>query len=320
MNPGQSGSVTTAFDAILQRRGWIDGWRILRRAAANARYFSASALKPPIDVSRGDAAMGICIDFYGRYQAQALKSASGRGALGYVDPPGETMIDPDPISLLERRAHLELAKRFVEFCLSEEGQALWQFKVGDTGGDGLGPREFELRRMPIRRDMYERYFDRLIDQVNPYLIASPLETYHREYRAFITLLLTSLGIDNHDLLAQAWSAIVTHPGYPSDPERIVTAQDVQDPILRQMLELFDQLPAVPGPEGRPRSLEEPGSLPEIKSGWLRGDWKEQGLWNEDEPSEEALRRLLTSRFRENYRKIIAAGQRLRPVESVRVRR
>ena len=35
VTPGQSGSITTAFDAILQRRGWERGWQILRRAAAN---------------------------------------------------------------------------------------------------------------------------------------------------------------------------------------------------------------------------------------------------------------------------------------------
>ena len=40
VNPGQSGSVTTACDAILQRLGWERGWQILRRAGGNARYFS----------------------------------------------------------------------------------------------------------------------------------------------------------------------------------------------------------------------------------------------------------------------------------------
>lgn len=88
VNPNQSGSVTTAFESILKRVGWEQGWRILRRAGANARYFSASSLKPPIDVSQSNAAMGVCIDFFGRYQLQALKEAGDPDRIGYVDPPG----------------------------------------------------------------------------------------------------------------------------------------------------------------------------------------------------------------------------------------
>ena len=40
--------------------------------AANARYFTDSSQKPPIDVAQGDCAAGICIDFYGRAQAEAV--------------------------------------------------------------------------------------------------------------------------------------------------------------------------------------------------------------------------------------------------------
>ena len=53
VNPLQSGSVTTAFEAILQRLGWTLGWQIMRRAAANARTFAASAPITPLEVSSG---------------------------------------------------------------------------------------------------------------------------------------------------------------------------------------------------------------------------------------------------------------------------
>jgi iron(III) transport system substrate-binding protein len=66
VDPGMSGSVTTAFEAILQRRGWVDGWRILRRLAANARSFAGSSTKGPIEVAAGETAAAVCIDFYGR--------------------------------------------------------------------------------------------------------------------------------------------------------------------------------------------------------------------------------------------------------------
>ncbi|MBT4524660.1 MAG: extracellular solute-binding protein, partial [Phycisphaerae bacterium] len=153
VNPAQSGSVTTAFEAMLKNLGWKRGWQVLRRAAANARYFSASSLKPPADVSQGDAAMGICIDFYGRYQAQAVKSSGGGDRIGYIDPPNATMIDPDPISLLRGAPNEALALLFIEYCLTKEAQSLWQFEIEDAVDDDLGPDTFELRRMPVRREM-----------------------------------------------------------------------------------------------------------------------------------------------------------------------
>jgi ABC-type Fe3+ transport system substrate-binding protein len=175
VNPSQSGSITTAFEAILKRYGWIEGWRILRRMGANARYCSAASLKPPIDVSQGNAAVGVCIDFLGRFQAQALREAGDPDRLGSIDPRGGTTIDADPISMLRNAPHPETAKRFIEFCLTDEGQALWQFprRIANNT-DRLGPERYELRRMPVRRAMYEKYADRFVDRVNPFEMVTPI--------------------------------------------------------------------------------------------------------------------------------------------------
>lgn len=275
VNPAQSGSITTAFDAILQRRGWVEGWRIIRRAAANARYFSGSASKAPIDVSRGDAAAGICIDFYGRFQAQEVREAdlvAGRSPgdgdrLGYIDPFGETSIDADPISMLRGAVHPELAQRFIEFCLSEQGQALWQFRVGDSFGDVVGPQRFELRRMPILRSMYQQYFDRFIDKVNPFEIARRVEKPNRDMRAFIAPLFTTMAMENHPRLVAAWKAIVNHPAYPREKSGIVTAADVDDPILKSMLDRIDAMPSAKGPDGTELSLATDEHLAAIRKAW-----------------------------------------------------
>ncbi|MHC5001853.1 MAG: ABC transporter substrate-binding protein [Planctomycetota bacterium] len=303
VNPGQSGSVTTAFDAILQRRGWRDGWRILRRAAASSRYFSASSLKPPIDVSRGDAAMGVCIDFYGRYQAQAIKVSGSPDRIGYVDPPGETLIDPDPISMLDNAPDPELAERFVRFCLSPAAQALWQFRVDDPIDDGLGPHVYELRRLPVLRSMYAEHFDRLIDPVDPFRIARPVESPDRNFRSFIAVLFSALAIDSHHELRDAWRAIVTHPAYPRDLA-LVGAEDVSDPTLAMMLRRFDGMPSVPGPDGTLLSLESVEDLPAIKSGWLRDGWIDDGLWSPQERGADVLRRRLVEQFRTSYRAVV----------------
>ncbi|MHC4304760.1 MAG: ABC transporter substrate-binding protein [Planctomycetota bacterium] len=227
-DPAHSGSITTLFETILRQRGWDEGWWILRRAGANARGFPASALKSPVEVSLGDAAAGLCIDFFGRYQAQAIKSAGGRQRIGYVDPAGETSIDADPISMLTGAPRPDLARRFIEFCLSDIGQALWQFPVEPAHADGLGPRRFELRRMPIARSMYERHLDRFVDRVDPYDLARAVGDTAPEVRQHIDVLFGAMVIDNHRRLQAAW--------------RILNATDADDPRRRRMLELFDAMP------------------------------------------------------------------------------
>lgn len=195
-DPRQSGSVATAYDSILndaaraaaakggaREAGWAHGWATLRDIVANARYFTSASTQPPLDVSQGEAAAGIAIDFYGRYQAQALL-APGQSAehsrMGYVDPAGAVYIDADPVSVLRGGPNPVVARRFVEFCLTPEAQALWQFaprkgRPATGGADGLGPWEYRLRRLPVMRAMYDPrgpYYEHLADRVDPFEIAS----------------------------------------------------------------------------------------------------------------------------------------------------
>ncbi|MBL8763758.1 MAG: extracellular solute-binding protein [Phycisphaerae bacterium] len=212
-DPRQSGSVATAYDSILNNRGWDEGWRILREMSANARYFATASTSPPFDVSQGEAAAGVAIDFYGRGQAQAILRSGERpedGRVGYVDPKGAAYIDADPVAILRGGPDPELAKRFVEFCLSEEAQALWQFRArgsneGGGPGDGLGPERYELRRMPVRRIMYEKHLDRFVDRVNPFELASA--TAPRGWRDAIGPLMGAFGVDTSLELRAAWDAL-----------------------------------------------------------------------------------------------------------------
>lgn len=310
VNPGQSGSITTAFDAILKRNGWEQGWRILHRAGANARYFSASSLKPPIDVTQGNAAMAVTIDFYGRYQSQAIEEIGGGSRVGYIDPIGGTILDTDPISMLRGAPHPELSKRFIEFCLSDQGQALWQFRkhappgpnVGG-GGDDLGPQQFELRRLPIRRVMYEKHFDRMIDKVNPFDMATPIEYPNPNFRDFIAPLFSAMVMDTHEGARAAWKAIISHPAFPA-ANGLVKPEEIADERLRNMIELFDAMPTITGPDGQVFSLDSDGSLAEVRNGWLRGGWTDKGLWHSEASPVDVMRRQFADFFRVNYRRIV----------------
>lgn len=234
-DPRQSGSVTTTFDSIFSHEGWDRGWRILREMTANTRSFSSSSTKIPIDVSQGEAAAGLAIDFYGRAQAQAVAAPDGSSRVGYADPAGSVYIDADPVSILRGAPHPDLARLFLEFCLSDEAQSLWQFPPRSAGaassrGDDLGPDQYALRRLPIRREMYQKYLDRFTDKVNPFDIASG--TQPKGWRDSIGIMMGAFAIDTADAQHAAWKALNRARNNPAFPPA----------TLAEMERLFYSLP------------------------------------------------------------------------------
>jgi ABC-type Fe3+ transport system substrate-binding protein len=141
--------------------GWEDGMRQLTLIAANARYFTNSASQVPTDVSQGQAAAGMAIDFYGRVYEELV----GGDRVRFVSPTAATAITPDPVAVLYgvQGESLELATRFVEFLLTPEGQRLWILNAGEPGG----PARHGLRRPPIRPDVYADMTG-WSDRVNPF--------------------------------------------------------------------------------------------------------------------------------------------------------
>ena len=176
-DPTKSGSINKAFENVVQQQmqkrlfelqaanpgapavdiekqavheGWIQGLRLLQSIGANARYFTDSAQKVPIDVAAGDCAAGMCIDFYGRQQQEAVRRRGADDRLVYVTPSGGAVASVDPIALMRGAPHREAAVAFIEFTLSMEGQKLWNLRAGTPGG----PEYFSLRRLPVRKDFY----------------------------------------------------------------------------------------------------------------------------------------------------------------------
>ncbi len=222
-DPRMSGSVTTTYDSILNIYGWDEGWRILRDMCANARYFAITSTKIPIDVSIGEAAAGVAIDFYGRYQSQALMQpgeTAETARVGYSYPPGAVLIDADPVSILRGGPDPELARRFVDYVLSPEGQSIWQYHARrklaglDTGDavkvaipEGFGPEQYELRRLPVRRDMYvPEHTSRFVDaDTNPFVLAGEIE--YQGWRSAIAPLMAAMAIENQSQIRDAWIAL-----------------------------------------------------------------------------------------------------------------
>lgn len=282
-DPRQSGSVATTYESILNNHGWEEGWRILRAMAANARYFANDSKKVVLDVSHGEAAAGVAIDFYGRFQAQAVREpgeSPEESRLGYIDPAGAVYVDPDPISILRGGRNPELARRFLEFVLTEEGQAIWQLPA--TGADAppgaLGPEEFELRRMPIRRVMYEKHFDRFIDKSDPYEAASTAPG--RGWRSMLGPLFGAFAIDVHHEMKEAWEAM-----------NEARARGADDALVAEMESLFHALPEHTLPDGTTVEF-----VPENYRA-IRDDWRDR-----DRAAEHRIE--YSEFFRSNYRRIV----------------
>jgi iron(III) transport system substrate-binding protein len=221
----QGGQPPAAYEALVGR-GWENGLRLIQRLSANARYFTDSASKVPIDVSMGDAAAGLAIDFYARFQAELSRAPDDRERMRYITPGGGSSVSADPISLLRGAPHRTLAVRFIEFVLSADGQRLWN----DAPGKPCSRvKKYALRRLPIRRDFYPpgQYpeacaTDNLADPaINPYTLAQSFTYRPRWTGRHFSMhrdLIRCMCLDAGDELRAAWRAILDHGGPSRQPE------------------------------------------------------------------------------------------------------
>jgi len=237
-DPTKSGSMARAFEYVIQqkiqqrmaelrkaaggktsealvgqavREGWVSGLRVIQLIGANGRYFTDSSQKPPIDVSQGDCAAGISIDFYGRAQAEITdQRGDGHSRLGFVVPQGGSVSSVDPIALLRGAPSPDVAEAFIEYTLTMDGQKLWNFKPGTPGG----PVRFALRRLPVRQDFYA-HEDWKIYRSDPE--AAPFAdeehlVYHPEWTAGVfremAFVIGAMCLETHDELVEAWRDII----------------------------------------------------------------------------------------------------------------
>jgi ABC-type Fe3+ transport system substrate-binding protein len=263
-DPTKSGSSAKAFEMVIQQQmalvvgkqggsaageatdaalaeGWKRGLELLMKASANARYFADDAGKVPFDVATGDAAIGMCIDFYGRFQSEMIRVGDQPSRLQYFTPLGGSSVGVDPIGLLRGAPHPGVAREFIAFVLSLDGQKLWNFQVGAPGG----PVRYALRRLPVRKELYAPEYTafRSDPDVFPYEEAKSF-TYHDAWTgplfAALRFVMRVSCIDAHDEQAAAWKALVAAKFPPQataaflDTARIdyASARDVIKPALK----------------------------------------------------------------------------------------
>ncbi len=254
-NPTQSSSVNKAFEMLIQqqmqeaqhdavilensattalpklraeaearqiRDGWTRAMQLLMKIGANARYFTDASTKIALDVGSGEAAAGMSIDFYARFQAESMHRPDGTSPMIYENAIGGTSVGVDPIGLFRGAPHPEVARAFIAFVLSPEGQRLWNWKPGTPGG----PEHYALRRLPILPTLYADDFASLRSDpgVNPYELARTF-TYHEKWTGPlfrpIAFIFRVMCIDTHDELADSWRALAA-AHFPPDAMAVFT--------------------------------------------------------------------------------------------------
>jgi ABC-type Fe3+ transport system substrate-binding protein len=202
-DPRNSGTMNVMFEAFLQFYGWDRGWQVLTQIGGNVNKFDRVSSSTAKDVTLGDTAYAFAIDFYGFMQI----AVAGRANMTFVLPQDFTAINADGIAILKGAPNLVMARRFVEFVLSEDGQRLWFLPKGHPEG----PRQFSIERMPIRPDFYRRYRGVSNIEFSPFDLNLSFQydaKLSRGRRDVVAALVGALLVDTHTELQTAWRAVL----------------------------------------------------------------------------------------------------------------
>ncbi|MFH1708571.1 MAG: ABC transporter substrate-binding protein [Planctomycetota bacterium] len=164
-DPRYSGSMHMMYEVLLQAYGWEKGWNVICRLGGNTQTFTKGASSAAKDVSLGQAAYGLAIDFYAFIEIERY----GATRLGFIHPEGETVITPDGIALLKGAPHPDTARAFIDYVMSD-GQKLWILRPGLPGG----PRHMAPCRFPVDATLYDLPPAQRAVPVNPYAITNTL--------------------------------------------------------------------------------------------------------------------------------------------------
>ena len=258
-DPRASGSALAIYEIILQSYGWEKGWAVLMEMSGNVRNFLSSSAASAVEVGVGDAAYGVAIDTYGQAQAGYYGSAN----VSFVLPEGQTVITPDSIAILKNPPHPELARHFLEFVLSREGQLLWMLPEGSPGGATHNI----INRMSVAPALYEELAGRMPIRANPFKMHSGFvysNTLGSKRRAILSVLIAAWMIDTHDCLVPAWKEL-------NSPE---AAQRFSDPRRQALLA---ELVAPPCTEAELLRLADTDWKNPVKRTALVNQWQSEAL-------------------------------------------
>ncbi|NVD42165.1 extracellular solute-binding protein [Ensifer sp. HO-A22] len=133
--PSRSGTTHLTIETILQGEGWDKGWATLKGIGGNLQQVTERSFGVPDAVNSGQTGIGIVIDFF-------AFSAQASGFPVSFAYPSVTTVVPANIGIVANAPNQAGAEAFVNYLLSEKGQAVL-----------LEP---AIRRLPINPALYEK--------------------------------------------------------------------------------------------------------------------------------------------------------------------
>lgn len=115
--PSRSGTTHLIVESILQSQGWDKGWKTLLEIGGNLATVTARSYGVPRGVINGLFGVGLVIDFFGH----TAKATGNPTSFSY---PAHAVLVPASVAVLKDAPNPEAARKFVDFLLSDAGQAL----------------------------------------------------------------------------------------------------------------------------------------------------------------------------------------------------
>ena len=116
-SPSRSGTNHLIVESILQGEGWDAGWSLIFRIAGNSAMIADRSSGVPNSVTSGRFGVGLVVDFL----ALSARYSGFPVEFSYARP---SVITPASIGLVSGAKNPAGGRKFIEFTLSEEGQAL----------------------------------------------------------------------------------------------------------------------------------------------------------------------------------------------------
>ena len=115
-NPNSSGTAFTTLATLVQLFGEDEAFRYLAALNRNIESYTSSGAAPVKAAARGETLIGIS------FMHDAVTQKQAGSPLVIVAPCEGTGYEIGAVSIVKGAAHIEEAKRFVDFALSPEGQ------------------------------------------------------------------------------------------------------------------------------------------------------------------------------------------------------
>lgn len=118
VDPTRSEFTSPFIMLIIQSKNWTEGWEFLVRSSVLIKTYDKNETNSALKVASGYVPLAILPDFYA-YDKMAIYS-QGVG-FTYLDA---TLLQPDPIAILTRGDHLDEAKAFIDYILTQRAQSI----------------------------------------------------------------------------------------------------------------------------------------------------------------------------------------------------